>query len=390
MTTVAAKVEQSTAVPHRRRVGVWAVIAIAAVVVGALGAATTAALEWSAKGALDPDGPGPTGTRALAQVLRAHGVDVEVTRDRASTDAALRSDSTLVVGSTAVLSDDALRTVTDAAAVVVLLDPVARDLRVLLDGAGTAGYAPADLVRPECDLPPAARAGSIVPGALFAATGDGVTGCYPAGEGFGLVTRDGVLAVDGRELFVNERIAEHGNAALALGLLGRSDSVVWYVPGLGDADTGSTAPTLGELTPPWVTPAIALLLCAGVVAAVWRGRRFGPLVAENLPVTVRAAETTTGRAHLYARSHDAPHALDVLRAGACDRLARLLGLGPSARPGDIADAAAARLGAPRETVRGILIDSVPASDADLVTASDRLRDLETAVRASVHLERTDP
>ncbi|MFT4221251.1 MAG: DUF4350 domain-containing protein, partial [Microbacterium sp.] len=83
-------------------------------------------------------------------------------------------------------------------------------------------------------------------------------------------------------------------------------------------------------------------------------------------------------------------ALDALRLGAVDRIARLLGLGPSASAGEVADAAADRLGAPREVARAILVDSVPTTDAELVAASDRLRDLEAAVRASVHIERTDP
>ena len=123
---------------------------------------------------------------------------------------------------------------------------------------------------------------------------------------------------------------------------------------------------------------------------VWRGRRFGPLVAENLPVTVRASETMEGRARLYARSRDAVHAADALRIGAIGRLARDLGLGPAASAGDVADAAADRIGAPRAAVRGILIDSLPRTDAELVAVSDRLRDLEAAVHAAVRTERNAP
>ena len=171
--------------------------------------------------------------------------------------------------------------------------------------------------------------------------------------------------------------------------MGRHPLVVWYVPGPGDTDlTGD--PTLGELTPPWVSPVIVLLLVAGIVAGVWRGRRFGPLVPERLPVTVRASETTEGRARLYARSRDAVHALDQLRISALGRLSRLLGLGPAASAGEIADAAADRLGWDRRAVRGILIDELPANDADLVALRDRLRHLEEAVRQAVRPERNAP
>ncbi|HET8928365.1 MAG TPA: DUF4350 domain-containing protein [Microbacterium sp.] len=374
---------------RRRRAGAWVALAVVLLVVGGAGAALTAAMQWQDRGALDPDSPGPEGTRALAQVLRSQGVEVTVARDRAAAESALAPGDTLVLGSTAVLSDETLRAVAGRTADVVLLDPGSRDLRLLLSGAQTAGVAPDTAVAPACADADATRAGAVAPGALFTAP-EGVTGCYPVDGDYGLIVHDRVVAVDGAELFTNAHLAEGGNAALALGLTGKNAHLVWYLPSPGDADAGTAVPTIGELTPPWVTPAILLLLAAATVAAVWRGRRFGPLVAERLPVTVRASETMAGRARLYARSRDTAHTLDALRTGTLDRLARLLGLGPAARAGEIADAAADRLGAPRAAVRGILIDDAPATDAQLVAASDRLRGLEQAVRASVHLERTDP
>jgi hypothetical protein len=163
--------------------------------------------------------------------------------------------------------------------------------------------------------------------------------------------------------------------------------VVWYLPSLEEA-TGSGVPaTLGDLTPGWVTPAIVVLAAAGIAAGVWRGRRFGPLVAESLPVTVRASETLEGRARLYSRAADPEHAAELLRAGAAGRLARLLGLPGGASPSEVADAAAARLGAPPQDVRDILLAS-PTTDAELVSRGERLRDLEAAVSAAVHSERT--
>lgn len=221
-----------------------------------------------------------------------------------------------------------------------------------------------------------------------------MTACYPAEEGAGLLVLDDgerrIAAVDGRELFVNERLADDGNAALALNLMGRHALVVWYVPGLDDTDLPAGDPTLGELTPPWVSPVIVLLLFAGVAAAIWRGRRFGPLVTERLPVTVRAAETTEGRARLYAHSRDALHAADQLRLGTIDRLARMLGLGPSASAGEVADAAASRTGLDRRAVRSLLIDELPDTDTRLVAVHSRLTHLEEAVRAAVRPERTPP
>jgi hypothetical protein len=382
---------------HRRRRGMWAWVAIgtALLLVGAAGAAIASSSEWFEKGLLDPESAGPVGARALAQVLRENGVPVDVVRTRDAARDAVDADTTLVLPSTAVLSDGAVRDITSRAGDVVLVDPAGRDIRLLFDGAETGGFGPSEPVAAECAQPDAERAGSIVVGTLFTVGGgESTVGCFPVDGGFGLLAADHsatsrTVAVDARELFTNEHLADGAHASLAVGLLGRHPRVVWFMPSTADGDAGAAA-GLGELTPPWVTPAVLLLLCAGIIAALWRGRRFGPLVAENLPVMVRAAETMEGRARLYARSRDAVHALDALRLGTLDRLARLLALGPSASAGEIADAAAERIGAPRDVVRGILIDVVPSTEGQLVDASERLRNLEEAVQASVRTERIDP
>src|SRR5690606_36744381 len=97
--------------------------------------------------------------------------------------------------------------------------------------------------------------------------------------------------------------------------------------------------TLATLTPKWVTPAILLLLLAGVVAGIARGQRFGPLVTETLPVTVRASETMHGRARLTAKAGDSAHAAAALRDGALRRLAARLGLTARSTAVEVADAA---------------------------------------------------
>lgn len=375
-----------------RRVGAWVAIALALLVVGGVGAAVSAANQWAQRGALDPSSAGPTGARALVQILRAHGVEVEVARDReAALQALERSAGTLVLPDTPALSDEAVNTLAGAAGDVVLIEPRARTLDLLLPGSAPAGVASDETARPDCDVEDAVRAGAVRPWGVYT-PGSDTASCYPSAGGYGLLVhetdRGRVAAVDGRALFTNERLADDGNAALAVNLMGRHALVVWYVPGLGDTDIADADPSLGELTPPWVSPVIVLLLVAGIAAGVWQGRRFGPLVAERLPVTVRASETTEGRARLYARARDPLHAADRLRIGALRRLAGLLGLAASAAAPEIADAAAGRVGLDRAAVRGILIDDIPRSDAELVALSSRLRQLEDAVRAAVRPERS--
>ena len=394
MKTPAANAPVTDAPPasgRRRRITAWVVIATVLVVVGIAGSVLAGIGQWTERDVLDPESAGPSGTRALVEILRDHGVEVVVARDRATAESALdRGAATLAVADAPYLSDDGLTAVTDAAADVVLVDPRSRTLRLLLPGSSAYGVGPGSIVEPGCDVPDAVRAGGIAPGAIYE-PGAQTLACYSTGGGFGLLVRDRdggrVAAVDGRAVFTNEHLAEAGNAALAVNLLGRHPTVVWYMPGIDDSDLASGDPTLGELTPPWVSPVIVLLLTAGVAAAVWRGRRFGPLVAERLPVTVRAAETTEGRARLYAHARDSLHAADQLRIGTLGRLGRLLGLGPSASAAEIADAAAGRTGFDRGAVRSILIDEIPRTDADLVALDQRLRTLEQAVHSAVRPER---
>ncbi|MFB3977679.1 DUF4350 domain-containing protein [Microbacterium proteolyticum] len=380
--------------PVRRRsraaVG-WTVLIAALVVIGLFGT-TIVYGGWTQRDAFDPESPAPDGTRALVRVLEAQGVTVTVARDLAAAERALTaSPGTLVMRDAPELSDDALRRLTARARDVVLVEPRSRSLDVLLDGSALAGVVDERTVDPACDVAAAEAAGPARVGELYL-PGDGVTGCYPVEDGFGVLVAGGdgssVAAVDGVTVLTNRALPLDGNAALAVGLLGRSSSLVWYVPSPEDADTGAAAPTIGDLTPPWVSPALVLLLIAGLAAALWRGRRFGPLVVERLPVTVRARETTEGRARLYAASGDAAHALAELRHATRRRLAGLLGLSPRVPAEQLADAVAERVSAERAVVRGILIDDLPRTDRDLVAASDRLRDLETSVRATLRTERT--
>lgn len=379
-------------VSRRRRVIGWAAVVAALVVVGIVGSVISISSEWSEKGALDPHSVAPQGTGALAEVLRDHGVEVVVVRDRDAARTELeRGVATLALLDTPALSDGALESVTDAAADVVLLDPRSRTLRVLMDGSAAGGFAGGEPVDPACDADAAMRAGAIIPGALFA-PGAGVTGCYLDGDGFGLLLSDDgerrVSAVDARGVFDNAHLADAGHASLAVNLLGQHPRVVWYVPGVGDTDLTDANPSLGEQTPSWVTPVIVLLLFTGLAAALWRGRRFGALVTERLPVTVRASETTEGRARLYAQSRDALHAADQLRLAALDRMGRTLALGSTATAAEITDAVAARTGFARAAVRSILIDDQPDSDAQLVALDERIRTLELAVRSAVRPDGT--
>ncbi|MDQ1083293.1 MULTISPECIES: DUF4350 domain-containing protein [Microbacterium] len=369
----------------------WVALVVGVLVVAVVGGSLVYG-GYTQRAALDPESAGPDGTRAVVRLLEQQGVRVTVARDREAAERALEGGAaTLALRDAPMLSDDALRALTDRARHVVLLEPRTRALDVLLNGSLLGGFADDRAVAADCDVPAAENAGAARVGESMI-PGDGVQGCFPVDGGFGLLSSETagrtVTALDALSTVTNATLPLDGNAALALAVLGQSDSLVFYVPSPGDADRAEDVPTLADLTPPWVSPVLVLLLVAALAAALWRGRRFGPLVTERLPVTVRANETTEGRARLYATARDAPHALGTLRRAARERLGRLLGLPARSAPDQVVDAVAQRLGADRTRVRAILVDDQPRTDRDLVAAADRLRDLEASVRAAVRTEGT--
>lgn len=383
----------STAEPRPRRLKPvlgW-VIVIVLVLIATVVALRVGATAPGEGGALDPEGRNDVGALALAEILRDQGVDVEVHRSRAEARAAIDENTTLVMANPYTLTDEALETLIEPAGRVVFLSTSTHLLGLLDIGENAPGTLPE--VTPGCDIDEFAQVGTVRADRLFAPA-DGVTGCFARDDRAAVLVDDRTdvrrVVVEGTRLFSNEYLAENGNAALGLALLGQTERVVWYVPTFDDSDIpGQETPTLGSLTPPWITPAILLLMLAGIAAAIWRGQRFGPLVAETLPVTVRASETMHGRARLTAKAADAPHAAQALREGSQRRLARRLGLAVHAGSDEVADAAADRLRIPRGSLQALLDGPLPTDDASLIELARRLDELERAVESSLRSPRGD-
>ena len=348
------------------------------------------------RGSLDPESANDTGAAALAELLRDQGVDITVARTRASAMAAIDDGATLTMTDPFALSDEAVEELIAPAGHVVFLSSASRLLR-LLDLGENSSVPASEQFTAGCNLAELANVGSIRPDRFFTPA-TGVTGCYQDDESGGaalLVDDRGerrTVLIEAGALLRNAHLAEDGNAALGLALLGQSEHLVWYVPSFGDTDLEATdtTDTLASLTPEWVTPAILLLLIAGVVTGIARGSRFGPLVAETLPVTVRASETMLGRARLTAKAADAAHAAEALRDGSLRRLAKRLTLAARSTPTDIADAASDRLRIPRGSLHQLLTGPLPVTDSDLTDTARRLAELEAAVDAAVHVERNTP
>ena len=333
--------------------------------------------------ALSPDNPAPDGAQALARVLEDHGVDVHPATSAA--DAASRGarpDTTLVVVFPSNMDDEVAGAVKHAPDIVYIgteqyygqledgLEPTAL---------GTQDASSTPVSAQGCTAPAGQRAGAVTRGVYGVRADASWQTCFALGEdtwAYAQRTRGAVTraVIPDSRLVRNARIAEFGNAALALNALGRHDHVVWYVASLGD-----TLEAGGTDSPPWLLPGLVVLAGAGLALAAALGRRLGRLVPEDLPAHVPAAETVIGRGRLLHASHQHAHAARALRVATATRLAARLGV-PRGAPPEQLHAALVRAGVPADRAQDLLWGDPPTTDKDLVALAADLTDLEESIR----------
>ncbi len=367
----------------------WPVLVLVALL--ALAGLSAVARPTTSSTPLAPDNPGPTGARAVAQVLGDRGVEVTYVTTVADAVAAAADGGTLLVAQSDFLLDEQADALARVPADLVLVNPMDHLLSAATDGGAQTAYdwsAGSDPRSARCEDPAAQAAGTFRSGGVgftdldgtstlcFPSPDDPTTGAYLVHEADGRTVR----AVDTTALLRNDTITEDGNAALALWTLGAHERLVWLVPDPFDTSLsggGDESPALS--LPPWTGVVGLQLLVVVLVVALWRGRRLGPLVTEDLPVVVRAAETTRGRGRLYRRAGARGHAAAGLRASAADRLANRLGLPRSADAATLVDAVARATGRPGEQVARLLYGPPPAADAALLELARHLDRIESEV-----------
>jgi hypothetical protein len=340
------------------------------------------AQQRGAGGRLAPRSAQPDGGRALAALLEERGVSVERTTDPAALGAGASTGTALLIALPGLLGDEGARSVGDlSTGTVVLVSPTAEIIELITDDIRAESVISVQVRRPGCSEPAAEAAGSAVIGGRTFST-DGGASCYREdGDYAPLVTgrtHGGarLVVIGTGQPLTNQRLDEEGNAALALNLLGADGSASelrWLVPAPG---AGSREDTLSSILPDWVVPALLQLALAGVLLALWRGRRLGPPVVEPLPVVVRAAEAVEGRARLYRRAQARDRAAEALRSGALARLVPRLGIDPPAGgepPAEaVVAAVASRSGRPDAEVHAVFFGPPPADDAGLVRLTETL------------------
>jgi len=354
----------------------------------------TALLKPAAPGVgyLDPSSSGPFGTHALADILAGRGHHVVRTVTPAAAVAASRQGgTTLVITNPEFLTRRQLGNLAQVPGHVVVVEPDQAALRAIAPLTALAAGTRIGRLQPDCGLAAVQRAGNADMGGLGLRPPPGISGrasCYPVNGRPSLVQYSSggrLITLFGTgEPLTNESLGQLGNAALALNLIGTSPRVVWLVPApaiLAGAGSAGGQKSLTSLLPLGADLVTIQLCIAVVLAALWRARRLGPLVPEQLPVVVRASETVEGHARLYQSRRARDRAAAALRTAMLSRVLPAVGLARDAHPDAIAASLRARTGLSTASIEMMLLGPAPGSDATLVTLADELDALEREVRA---------
>ncbi|NEB80457.1 DUF4350 domain-containing protein [Streptomyces sp. SID14478] len=375
-------------------------IALALVLLLIAGVTIAAIRSGEKHGTLDPRSADQYGSRAVAALLADRGVDTRLVTTTAEARAATGPDTTLLVAVPDLLTahqQDQLQAATaDSGGRTLLVAPGAASVDRLAPGV-TADTEPTSdsALAPSCDLPAARTAGKAGTGGgyRYETTLTDTDSCYPSAGAPTLLrlpaaTGHGDTVVLGSpDILLNDHLDEQGNASLALQLLGTRTHVVWYLPSLSDdaaATRSENDRSFIDLIPRgWLWGTLQLFIAAAL-AALWRARRMGPLVAERLPVAIRASETVEGRARLYRKANARDRAATALRISTRTRLAPLIGVPPSQAhtPETFLPALARQLPTPDQDLHTLLFGPPPATDAALIALADHLDALEREVRHS--------
>jgi hypothetical protein len=311
----------------------------------------------------------------LARVLAHFGVPVSRTR---SVAVALRAgrDVAVLVAAPDDYSNAQLAQLEVVSGRLVVIEPGTRAVEAV---APTIQPDPAGSATPEPDC---ADAGANAAGRVSFPSGTrtyigGAGSCY----GGAVVTTPQLAVLGSAALLQNDHLADDGVAALDVNVITdsrRLTSVVWLLPG-ADAK-GSGPASVWDLFPPAAYRAFWWLIAVGALLALWRARRLGGVVLEQLPVVVRAAELVEGHGRLYARAGARDRAAAALRGAALTRLAHRLGLPRGASAEQVATVAAALLGRAPADVLAVLAGPAPADDMALARLARGLDELEADIQ----------
>lgn len=374
----------TTAVPTTRQRRPWRGVLLILAALTIVASITTYLTAPRPGGTMDPEATSPAGAHALVTLLRDGGVEVVVANTVTDVERAARPGTLLLVAQTQYLTDNSLlQRIAQVPGDLLLVDPTSR-ARTALTPKLRVGSSGKFNNEPNCPLQEANRAGIVdfESSDTYRAKGDlELVSCY----GGALVSyREGgrtITVVGSNQFMRNDGLLDEGSAALAMNLAGARPRLIWFAPQRVEGHT-ETPGSIFDMIPENVTWIVWQLWLVVILVALWKGRRVGPLVAEELPVVVRASETVEGRGRLYRSRRARDRAAEALRTATLQRLVPRLGLGPNAAPPAVVMTVARRSGADPDFVQYQLYGPPPATDTDLLHLARALDDIERQVTHS--------
>lgn len=341
----------------------------------------------------DPTSYRAGGAAALSNLIQAQGVAVTPTSDVGRVKEMADPDTTVVLVEPELSRAEFEAILLRKPADVIVVSPSAETLTDLGSPATVVfqDTAPGELL-PGCSDPDALRAGSVIfdyspvpewgVSPFLRSNSPAVTTCFRSstgGAGYARY-REGETTV---HLLAgglhNSELDRSGNAAFTMALFGRHPRLVWLqIPQvIEDPVPGQDAGEPILVLPQGWGWAVAMSLFTLGVVALWRGRRLGPILEENLPVRVRASETVEGHGRLYFRNDARARAADILRSATVARLESQFGQSDQQA---LVSLISARLGVPDAQIGELLFGAPPGTDAELIGLQDWLQHLEQEVR----------
>ncbi|AOZ72462.1 hypothetical protein BK816_03435 [Boudabousia tangfeifanii] len=179
-----------------------------------------------------------------------------------------------------------------------------------------------------------AKAGNIQTPDYYFLTKESELGCYPNDHNPNTAAWLSTKSLHGKAnrfyfsgltSLLNSNILDGGQASLIYQTWGQYEQVIWYLGNPNDLLTE------GETIESKLLPGIYwLLFLAFLVTVFVLGRRFTPLMSENLPTIVPATETIRGRARLYRKNKVYEHSAQIFRAWYLQQITKQIGLPRSA------------------------------------------------------------
>ena len=326
-----------------------------------------------------PHSTGPEGLAALVGVLKASGATVDQGGLPTPADSiVLQSEDTLSGTAASGLS----QWVRDGGTLVEA------DVNSPLAAPETTQYPDGSSLRGTCDLDAlggVSRLGVAIPRQLQAGPAD--SRCFADADGAGLVVQPSgeglVVSISSVHPFLNEYLGQGDDAALGVALLAPTPYTRVRILDANEFFAGNEVghqgvlDALGKRT----SQSIWELVIAFVVWALFRGRRLGKVVPEELPVEVPSSDLVLAVGEMLGRGEDIAAIAERLRRQARRELGVAMGLGTAPDPDALIASLHGFVTLDTGSLRRVLRDPVP-DLASLLAMSDQLDRLMKELHAT--------